>query len=184
MKTFNAISGQTLADVCMNTYGSMDYFYKLLQDNRIANANAIPYTGQPFVWDETLVVDAMINKTNVIGNVKYATGYGSNGNTLAVIVGGAPSPAYIPTPQPPAPAGGSVYQIMGTYDYVSASTGGETIISLSALAGKTIQGIEADIQPLLKTEWSWVSSTGTLTLTNPIYSGSRLFIIYTEMINA
>lgn len=184
MKTFNAISGQTLADVCMNTYGSMDYFYKLLQDNNIANADALPYTGQAFTWDDTLVVDSMINKTNVIGNVKYATGYGSNGNTLAIIVGGAPSPAYIPTPQPPAPSEGNVYQIMGTYDYVSSSSGGETVVSLPALTGKTIQGIEADIQPLLKTEWAWVKSTGVLTLTNPIYSGSRLFIIYTEMVNA
>lgn len=183
MKTFYAISGQTLPDVCMNTYGSMDYFYKLIQDNGVANADAIPYTGQPFVWDETLVVDSLINVTTTNQNIIYATGYGSNGNTYYVTVASQPA-GYIPTPTPYVPDTMNIYQATKTYDYVSASSGGETVINLPALMGKSIEGIEADIQPLLKTEWSWNKATGVLTLVNPIYTGQRLFIIYTEMINA
>lgn len=183
MKTFKAISGQTLADVCLNTYGSLDYFYKLIQDNGIANADAIPYTGQSFVWDETLVVDALINVTTTNQNIIYATGYGSNGNTYYVTLKSDPA-TYKPNPTPYVPDTGNVYQATKTYDYVSASSGGETTITLTALIGKSIEGIEADIQPLLKSEWVWNTITGVLTLTNPISTGQRLFIIYTEMVNA
>jgi len=183
MKTFSAISGQTLPDVCMNTYGSMDYFYKLLQDNNIPNANAIPYTGQQFTWDDTLVVDSLVSVTTTNQNIIYATGYGSNGNTYYVTVASQPN-AYVPNSSPYVPDSGNVYQATKTYDYVSTSGAGETVINLSALVGKSIEGIEADIQPLLKSEWSWNKNTGVLTLSNPIFDGSRLFIIYTEMINA
>jgi hypothetical protein len=91
METYYAITGQTLADICMNTYGTMDYFYKLIQDSNIPNGDAIPYTGQPFYWDKTLVVDNLINITTTLGSIKYATAIsGITGTgTYYVIVNGA-----------------------------------------------------------------------------------------------
>lgn len=73
MSTYSAINGQTLSDICLNTYGSMDYYYKLLQDNNIENADVVPVTGQLFEWDETLIVDTNIHKTITLNNIKYAT---------------------------------------------------------------------------------------------------------------
>ncbi len=73
MSTFNAVDGSTLFDVCLNTYGSLDFFYKLLIDNNIPNANYTPKTGQAFNYDETLIVDEQTNRTTILSGIKYAT---------------------------------------------------------------------------------------------------------------
>jgi hypothetical protein len=70
---YSAINGQTLSDICMNTYGSMNYYYKLLQDNSIDSADVLPVTGQIFQWDETLIIDTNIQKTISLNNIKFAT---------------------------------------------------------------------------------------------------------------
>ena len=95
MKTFSAVYGQSLADVCMNTYGSMDYFYKLLQDNNIQDANQLPSTNQKFVHDDTLVVDSLISRQVLSTNTIFATASSGNMNTFYIIVG---DPNYVSTP--------------------------------------------------------------------------------------
>ena len=37
MLKFNSIAGQSIWDVCLNTYGTLDNMVKLLQDNDIDN---------------------------------------------------------------------------------------------------------------------------------------------------
>jgi hypothetical protein len=73
LQTFNAINGQSLLDVCLNTYGTTDLLYKLLQDNTIPNLNSTPVTGQQFVYDDSLVIDQGVNQYFNLTNTKYAT---------------------------------------------------------------------------------------------------------------
>ncbi|OPZ92402.1 MAG: hypothetical protein BWY74_01597 [Firmicutes bacterium ADurb.Bin419] len=78
MSIFYAVDGSTLFDVCLNTYGSLDFFYKLLIDNNIPNANYTPKTGQAFNYDETLIVDEQTNRTTTLSGIKYATAINNN----------------------------------------------------------------------------------------------------------
>lgn len=183
MATFKAISGQTLADVCLNTYGSMDYFYKLLQDNGVPSADFVPYTNVVFTYDETLVVDTAINKTTTLGNIVYATNYANTENTYYITtVGGLNlyNPTISPTPFVPT---SPTYQKTSATDYTSISVAGEDHISLPTLQGKTIIQVEKNIQPLTLTEWNWNPTTYTLVLQDKIYTDEKLFIIFTEMIS-
>lgn len=90
MTTFYAIDGSTLFDVCLNTYGTLDFFYKLLKDNNISNANYVPKTGQQFLYDETLIIDQQTSRTIILNNIKYATEINTNGSVYYKIKEGLP----------------------------------------------------------------------------------------------
>ena len=90
MSTFYAVDGSTLFDVCLNTYGSLDFFYKLLVDNNIPNANYTPKTGQPFNYDETLIVDEQTNRTITLSGIKYTTAINSSTGVYYKIKEGLP----------------------------------------------------------------------------------------------
>ena len=90
MSTFYAVDGSTLFDVCLNTYGSLDFFYKLLVDNNITNANYTPKTGQPFNYDETLIVDEQTNRTITLSGIKYTTAINSSTGVYYKIKEGLP----------------------------------------------------------------------------------------------
>jgi hypothetical protein len=64
MLTYNALNGQSIFDVCLNTYGTIDNMRKLLDDNNIDSIDIIPFSGQTFIWDEALVNDANILSSN------------------------------------------------------------------------------------------------------------------------
>jgi len=72
-QNFNAANGQSLLDVCLNTYGTTNLLYKLLQDNAIPNLDYTPVTGQPFLYDDNLVIDQAINQYTSRTNTYYAT---------------------------------------------------------------------------------------------------------------
>jgi hypothetical protein len=73
IQSFSAVNGQSLFDVCLNTYGTTDLLYKLLQDNNISDLDYTPVSGQVFTYDDSLIIDQGIqnffNQTGVI----YAT---------------------------------------------------------------------------------------------------------------
>jgi hypothetical protein len=69
MTTFTAVSNSTIYDVCLNTYGTLDLLVKLMTDNNFLGVNIYPVNGQLFVYDETLIANQAIAKTNII----YAT---------------------------------------------------------------------------------------------------------------
>lgn len=81
MTTFIAGEGSTILDVCLNTYGTLDYLVKLMVDNNHPSVNDRPVKGTAYVFDETLV--SVTNKntnlnyngsvTNVVGLDKYTT---------------------------------------------------------------------------------------------------------------
>jgi hypothetical protein len=54
MTKFIAISNSTILDVCMNTYGSLNYLAKLMVENNHVNINTYPIVGQEFIFDENL----------------------------------------------------------------------------------------------------------------------------------
>lgn len=54
--------GQSLEDVCLNTYGSLDYFIKLCLDNNISTPDSdAEVAGKLFNYDDTLVINNFIN---------------------------------------------------------------------------------------------------------------------------
>lgn len=69
MRMFECQEGQSLTDVCLNTYGSIDYFIKLLNDNNLSPLD-VPFSGQIVYWDDSLVenqsIQLLITKNNII----------------------------------------------------------------------------------------------------------------------
>lgn len=72
MVPFNCISGSSFSDVCMNTYGSMDQYVKLLNDNGLT-PDSVPYSGQIVMWDDSLVSNQSIQQVQDNSGIKYAT---------------------------------------------------------------------------------------------------------------
>lgn len=74
------VTGQSLYDVVMITYGSADYLVKLANDNGITDLNNINLTGIPFTYDNTLVVNQVLqqqlNKNYGTANTNISGGGG------------------------------------------------------------------------------------------------------------
>jgi len=71
IRTFQAVDMSTIYDVCLNTYGNLDYLVKLMVDNGHPGVNEYPAAGQVFSYDDELVYGLAAQKNNTI---KYATG--------------------------------------------------------------------------------------------------------------
>lgn len=71
IKEFRAVDMSTIYDVCLNTYGNLDFLVKLMTDNDFEGVNSYPVAGQIFLYDDTLVYGLAVQKNNTI---KYATG--------------------------------------------------------------------------------------------------------------
>lgn len=72
-RQFGIVDGQSLLDVCLNTYGSLDYLLRLIQDNGIENANANVQSGQIVVFEDSLVIDQSTIGQNQATGIFYAT---------------------------------------------------------------------------------------------------------------
>jgi len=72
MQQYSAINGQSIQDVCLSTYGSLDYIYKLIQDSGIPDLDYVVKTGDIFYYDLSLTVNNNINRTRY-GYIAYAT---------------------------------------------------------------------------------------------------------------
>ena len=60
---YKSTDGQTLQDVCLSIYGTLDNMYKLIIDSDIETIDYLPKTGDIFYYD---------NGINV-GNKRYST---------------------------------------------------------------------------------------------------------------
>lgn len=69
MQLFKAISNDTIYDVCLNCYGTLDLLVKLMVDNNFGSINNYPVNEQEFKFDEALVATKVIKDINII----YAT---------------------------------------------------------------------------------------------------------------
>lgn len=74
MTKFIAVDNSTIYDVCLNTYGSLDYLVKLMEENNFDGVETMPKAGQEFLFDEEMVVNQHIYLSNLNDNIKYATG--------------------------------------------------------------------------------------------------------------
>ena len=72
---YKAIEGQSLFDIVLNTYGAIEYIYKLIKDNGIENLNYIVKSGDEFLYDGDLITDTTIFTTTTLSGVRYATAY-------------------------------------------------------------------------------------------------------------
>lgn len=189
MKTFAAIAGQSIYDVCLQTYGNLALIYKLIEDNGIDGLNMDVYSGQKFVWDETLVDNEQINSQFAASGVYYSTTVDAGGSVFFVdTVQGGTIINPNPTPPVPPPAQVSQYSITYSTSYTSATDGVTTLTPLDInghdLIGADIVQIEKEIKPMVNTDWSWNKVTGVLTLLNgnTVDEGMTLFIIYRKLI--
>src|SRR5438270_13434620 len=77
LQSFNAVDGQSILDVCLNTYGNLDKLTKLMQDSGHPSIDVAPVRGQLFVFDNTQIDNQVIgsgieNQLYVIRDL-YAT---------------------------------------------------------------------------------------------------------------
>lgn len=86
MQVFSAIDGQSLFDVCLNTYGSLDFMYKLLQDNAVASVKDEVATGQAFSWDDSQVINQQVNQAYAASGIFYSTSISSAEQTSESII--------------------------------------------------------------------------------------------------
>jgi len=77
--TYTAVSGQSLQDVCMITYGSLDYLVQLANDNYITDLNSSSLSGVTFTYNDTLVVNQVLQQ-------QLNQGYGTAPAVLAYYV--------------------------------------------------------------------------------------------------
>jgi len=189
MKTFAAIAGQSLYDVCLQTYGDLAYLFKLMQDNGIAGLNNDVFSGQKFIWDESLVVDQQINSAFAANDKYYSTTVDAGGSVFFVdTVQGGTIINPNPTPPVPPPAQVSQYSITYSTSYTSTIDGVTTLTPLDInghdLIGADIVQIEKEIKPMVAADWSFNKVTGILTLLNgnTVDEGMTLFIIYRKLI--
>lgn len=190
IKTFTSVYGQSIFDVCLNCYVTLDLLYKLLQDNNIDSVNVTPKTGQSFLYDDTLVVDQSIYQTTTLSGVKYATDMGNNGNVLSIVIQNPnqntnpnqnPSNPYTP-PNPTI----AMYQ-KTSETYYTALSDGETLITLAdidgnPLTGKAILQVEKETKPLKQTQYTWNPNTSQISIIGGMFAGQTIFVLYQEMI--
>jgi hypothetical protein len=74
IKTIKALDVQNLFDVCLMTYGSFDYMYKMLLDNNIDSLNLGPIQRKKFTYDSSLTVDNIFYNHITTNNIVLATG--------------------------------------------------------------------------------------------------------------
>lgn len=157
MQQFSAQNGSSFTDICLNTYGTLDKYVKMLNDNGI-EPNDIPFSGQVIVWDDTEVLNQTVQTFLSRNNTIFATltGFG------------------VPEQVNPIT---TMYKdsVFTTY---TASTEHETLISLPDLVGHEMVQITQEIKPLKTDLFAWDATVGTLQLLDePLAQDETLFII-------
>jgi len=187
LQKFEAIQGQSIFDVCLNCYGTLDLMYKFLQDNGIDSVNVTPYSRQQFIYDDSLVIDQGINQQFTQGGFKYSTDISGQGQ-IFFKVNGRPPLVKLPIPHNPPSKINEMYPDVNNTSYTSNSNNVVLITPQdkdgNSMAGVDIVQIEKEIKPLLASQWSWNKAQGILTLINgtTVDNGESLFIIYKKMV--
>jgi len=171
--TYLGIEGQSYSDIVLNTYGSLDFYAKFLDDNNLSPEDA-PYSGQVFTWDETLVVNQAQTNSLLRNNIKFST------------LSGIPTlNQNLPPNAPPTPPNmaQTIKPIGVSY---TATTDGESVVTLTELQGaESIVQIEKELKPLKTSEFVADLTAGTITLVGDksLAAGETLFIIYNKIIS-
>ena len=163
MTNYVCVNGSSWFDVVLNTYGTVDQYIKLLNDNEQV-PEVPPKAGQVIVWDETIVQDS-IQATLISNNgIKYATAQGFN------------IPA-LPNPEPVMNYNATQPQLQYTASAV------ETSVTLTQLqqAGAAVTDVTLEIHPLLASQYSVNYTTGVISLLGGLQMqpGQTLYIGWT-----
>ena len=191
LQNYQAVYGQSLFDICLQLYGSLDFLYKLIQDSGIDSVNVVPFSGQLFIYDDEQVTDQAIINKNVLGNILYATDIGSNGSVYYIIK--QSTPRLVRQPQPPGwgipiKPPPIILPDMAAYgtEYLSNADGVTSFYPLDkdglSMAGRliTIVQVEIEVKPLAKAQWQWNQAQGLMTLLGgkTLDNNQTAFIIY------
>ena len=81
MNTYTAVSGQSIYDICIITYGSLDFTVKLATDNGITDLNDTVAPGTVFTYNNSLVVNQALHQQinqqyGTANNIIYGTAGG------------------------------------------------------------------------------------------------------------
>lgn len=182
MLVYNCQNGQSFSDVCLNTYGTLDDYVKLLEDNNVTPDSA-PYSNEALNWDDSLVVDQTIYQKTTGSGVVYATNFGINNNNYFQVLGTENPTILTVNPAPIIPAGGTSMYIKPMSLFYTAPSS-ESVITIVDLQGMNILQIEREIKPLKNTEFIFNSTTGVIEFVgiDPLAEGETLFILYTQTI--
>jgi hypothetical protein len=187
---FRAVSGQSIFDVCLNCYGTLDLLYKLIKDNGISDANQLVSSGQSFSYDDQLTNDQGVSKQFIQSGTKLATDVSALGSVYYTIQG---NPVRYTGPARPVIQNDptvSVYsQVSSTF--FTSGTDGTTVITVldkdgASMIGNDIVQIEDEIKPLTPAQFQWNKATGVITLLGglTIDNNQTLFIIYRQIVTA
>jgi hypothetical protein len=192
LKNYSAVSGQSMFDVCLNTYGTLDRIIKQLVDSGgTQGVNAVPASGQAFIYDDDLVDDQAVNQAYLLTGVRYATINGTNGQTYYIIDQNTPRPippGTQPPIVPPVNPDDMITQVNGT-SFTSGADGTTVMTPFdkdgNSMIGCDIVQIEKEIRPIINANFVWNKSAGILTLTNgeTVDKDQTLFIIYSKQIS-
>ena len=89
-QTYISQDGQSIYDVCLNTYGTLNLLVKLITDNNFPNVDNYPVTRSAFQYDDTLTVNQTARATSGkispyatrntgVGSVSYRISESANG---------------------------------------------------------------------------------------------------------
>lgn len=79
MQNYSSVNGQSILDICLSVYGTLDCLYKLIVDNNISGVDYVPITGQLFSYDDSITVNS--NAFQKRNPARYSTLYQSNSIT-------------------------------------------------------------------------------------------------------
>jgi hypothetical protein len=185
MSQYNAVDGQSIFDVCLQTYGSMDFLYKLVGDNAFPDINTNPFSNQAFSFDPDLLVDQVLGGAAVKGN-KLATLYSpspidkSSTQSLTLIT--KVYATAVPSISIPNISINMAYQKSDSDSY-TAGADGQTVISMADWIGWDVLQVEHEIKPLKKTDWAWNKTSGQLSLLGGITldNNQTLYFLFKKM---
>lgn len=185
VKTFKAVDGQSIYDVCLQTYGSLDFLMKLVDDNDYDTINEEPSSGQIFSYDDDLIVDQLVGGSKA---AKLATLYsppavdksGSTGNLTLITKKYATGiktlfglPIIIPS-----------MTYTSDTDHFTAGSDGVTSFTMASWIGWDLLAVEHEIKPLRKADFTWNKSSGLFTLVGglELNTGETCFFLFKRLI--
>lgn len=191
LKQYSAVNGQSIFDVCLNTYGTLDRLIKQLVDSGAGQGvNDIPASGQVYLYDDELVEAAAVNQQYLLTAARYATLNGTNGQTYYLI--NQNTPRTVPTGSqpptvPPINPDDMITQVNGA-SFTSGADGTTVITPFdkdgNSMIGNDLIQIEKEIRPIVNANWVWNKTSGILTLINgeTLDNGQTLFYLYSKVV--
>lgn len=188
IKQYSAVYGQSLLDVCLQVYGTLDLLVKLCLDSGVSSVNDTPKSQQVFVYDDQLTVRQGVRDQFGLPGKIYATDAGFNGETYYTIQQQVPPHTNQAPPILNNPGGATnMYESPLSTSYTSNADGLTEFYPLDAngasMAGYDIVQIEKEIKPLKASEFVWNKVQGKITLIgNTLDNEMTAFIIYKKTI--